>query len=329
VTLLVALVQAATSTSATADRDSAPRAAGKGRFGIRLLEAPVSRRHDPRARQYIVDHLPPGTTIHRRMQVENMSARPLHVDVYAGAAGIAKNRFTVAPGATPNELTTWISFDKKSLDLRPYSRIPVRVTVKVPPSASQAERYAAIWAQAAAPPDHLHNLGAINRIGIRVYLDIGAGGEPPSDFRIDALTPARTKDGRPEVLAQVRNTGGRALDISGSLTLADGPAGLKAGPFAATLGTTLAPGNTTPVTVVLDAHVPDGPWKARLTLASGMVHKTVAATLTFPQTAATTGMSIRLDSKDLLRNLILAGTPAVLAALLLFVIRRRRRSAAR
>jgi hypothetical protein len=115
-----------------------------------------------------------------------------------------------------------------------------------------------------------------------MYLDIGPGGAPAAKFAIDGLAARRSADGSPSVVAQVRNTGGRALDLSGALKLTDGPAGLAAGPFPATLGVTLAPGDSSPVTVLLDRQIPDGPWQADLTLKSGLLEQTTKATLTFP-----------------------------------------------
>jgi len=66
------------------------------------------------------------------------------------------------------------------------------------------------------------------------------------------------------VRASVHNTGGRALDMNGTLQLLAGPGGLSAGPFPATLGTTPAIGDTEPVSIVWtnpwpdDEPVPDG-----------------------------------------------------------------------
>jgi hypothetical protein len=51
---------------------------------------------------------------------------------------------------------------------------------------------------------------------------------------------------RPGKLQRQRTTGGRALDISGTLTLTAGHGGLQAGPFPVTLGTTLAPATPNP-----------------------------------------------------------------------------------
>jgi hypothetical protein len=85
------------------------------------------------------------------------------------------------------------------------------------------------------------------------------------------------------VVATVHNTGGRALDLSGTLRLSGGPGGLSAGPYPATLGVTLAIGDTEPVTIVLDDRVPAGPWQAQVTLRSGLLERSVQATITFPQ----------------------------------------------
>jgi hypothetical protein len=70
--------------------------------------------------------------------------------------------------------------------------------------------------------------------------------------------------------------------MSGSLSLADGPAMLSAGPFPAKLGTTLGLGDTERVTVPLDRGLPDGPWIVKLALATGLIHHAATATVTIP-----------------------------------------------
>lgn len=179
-----------------------------------------------------------------------------------------------------------------------------------------------IWASDTARPDSRHNIGVTNRVGIPVYLDVGLGGEPPSDMRIEKLTPARTKDGRPEIIAQARNSGGRALAISGTLWLSDGPGGLRAGPYAAERGVALAPGESAPVAVLLDRRLPKGPWKARLDLQSGMLTRTVSATVTFPDSgigrAVMLASATRAYAVPLAAGLVLAGATVLL-------VRRRRR----
>ena len=85
---------------------------------------------------------------------------------------------------------------------------------------------------------------------------------------------------------RVTNTGGRALDLGGKVTLANGPAGLRAGPFTVVRGTTLAPGQTGTVTVQFPADLPNGPWSAEVHLESGMVTQSATVQVTFPDPGA-------------------------------------------
>ena len=267
-------------------------------IGIRLLDAPVSRRDDPRAQTSIVDHLAPGTTIRRRIEVSNISTKKSNrlINVYAGAATVKDHEFVVSSGRKPNELASWISVDRPLLDLPPDTTAVVHVTIRVPRTASKGERFAAIWAWTTTRPGRVDNLGLASGVGIPVFLDVGPGGEEPSGFRIDGLAAGRTEDGTPQVKARVRNTGGRALVMSGALTLSDGPGGLAAGPYAAKRGTTLLPGDRAPVTIPLNPETPDGPWKVRLTLRSGRISHTVTGTLTFPEKRGSWGLPANLDS---------------------------------
>ncbi|WP_089007938.1 hypothetical protein [Micromonospora viridifaciens] len=97
------------------------------------------------------------------------------------------------------------------------------------------------------------------------------------------MTPARDKDGTPSLDIEVRNTGERALDMTGSASLSGGPAGMRAGPFEVVQGTTLAPGNFGTVTVRFPRDLPNGPWKAEVHLASGLVKRTATSQVTFPE----------------------------------------------
>jgi hypothetical protein len=246
--------------------------------------------------------------------------------LYAAAADIAHHRFTFAPDRTPNELTTWTSINHHAFDLPPGGARVARLTIRVPKTASRGERYAVVWAQTSSNPDAGHDLGFINRVGIRIYLDIGPGGEPSASMSIDKLTPARTPDGRPELVAQVRNTGGRALDISGRLSLSGGPGGLRAGPYPATLGVTLSPGDAAPVAAVLDKRLPNGPWKVELTLQSGLVKQTVSATVTFPVAGVGRPVSLLSSGRFQVGSLLGALILATAAGTFVLLRRRRRRS---
>jgi hypothetical protein len=273
----------ATSTIAMAAQATAPKTAS---IGIRLLDVSADEQDNPRARIYIVDFLPVGSVIHRRIQVVNDSPSVTRVAVYPAAASISNGTFNVAPGRTPNDLTSWITLDPATLTLQPHSAAAVAVTIAVPRDASPGERYAGIWAAtASASARHGRTVVEVNRVGIRVYLAVGKGGPPPSNFVISSLTARRQPDGQPAVTAQVRNTGGRALDLSGVLTLAQGPGGLSAGPFPVQLGTTIAPGQSEPVSVIFNRQLPDGPWQALIHLKSGLTGRTGHGTITFPRSA--------------------------------------------
>ncbi|MGW1494713.1 COG1470 family protein [Streptomyces sp. NPDC002402] len=326
-TFLFALCSSATIVPTQAAGREAPDPAD-GRFGIKLVEAPVERREDPRAHEYIIDHLVPGEAIRRRVQIRNDSNDPQHVEVYAGGAGIHGGRFVFAPARAGNELAKWTSFDRTSLDLAPHERATVRAAITVPAEAVKGERYAVIWAQISAPAHPSRNVSVINRVGVRVYLDVGPGGEPQSDFRIEKLTSGGTREGRLQVLAQVRNTGHRALDMSGSLSLTHGPGSLSAGPFPAALGTTLAPGDTGTVAVTLDNRLPAGPWRAHLTLVSGLVKHTLTSPLTLPTGSGdTAGWGAALIPTHWPGGLLAGLLATALAALILVLVLRAGRRA--
>ncbi|GII33515.1 COG1361 family protein [Planotetraspora mira] len=297
-----------------------------GSLGIRLLEASSNRSDDPRARLYIVDHINPGTTISRRFEITNTSSTAQHIAIFPGAAEIRGNAFVPSADRDANELSSWVAVDRPQVVAPPHSRIPLTATISIPKSASRGERYGGIWAQvrsAPAGPASGSTIRVVNGVGIRIYLDVGPGGDPPSDFRIESLLPGRTEDGLPTVRATVHNTGERALDLSGRMWLSEGPNGLQAGPFAAQVGTTLAPGSSAPVSVMLRQPLPDGPWKVALTLESGRVHRTVTGTLTFPVRAASWGLPALLNSAP--PWMLAAGGALTAVVILIVAVRRLRR----
>ena len=260
-------------------------------IGIRLLQAPVSLQNDPRAKTYIIDHVAPGMTISRRVAVSSTYNSPVEVKLYSGPAVINGGSFNAEPIGQTNDLSTWITVAPTSVTVPPRGEVDATVTIAVPLNAVSGERYAVVWAQ---PPESTSGSGVsvINRVGIRVYLSVGNGPAPAIDFTINSLTAARNSSGIPYVTAQVHNTGGRALDLSGTLMLTNGPGGTSAGPFPAKLGTTLGIGQTEPVTVPLDRNIPSGPWLATITLSSDQVTRVAAATISFPLVAGETSSPV-------------------------------------
>ena len=263
-----------------------PRGATNGGIGLRLLDAPANAGNDPRARLYIVDHLAPGTVIHRRIEVSNTTDSTMHVALYSSAATIENGSFLGAAGHTPNDVSLWTSIDPAASDIPAGQRVTSTITISVPDDAAPGEQYGVVWAEVRSEPVVDGGVLQVSRVGIRIYLSVGPGGAPAADFTIESLTAERSAEGQPIVLATVRNVGGRALDMSGTLKLLAGPGGLSAGPFPARLGTTLPIGGTEAVTIALDDAVPAGPWDARITLRSGLLERSARATITFPASGA-------------------------------------------
>jgi uncharacterized membrane protein len=266
--------------AATSARSSAtPKALGQ--FGARILDVPVSAVDNPRALAYIIDFLPAGTVIHRRILVANEEPRKARFSVYPDAAYISGGQFTGYPGATRSELTTWIKVQHPTVTLAAGKSVPDLITIKVPRGATRGEHYGVIWVQQASQARNHHGIGVLEvaRVGIRVYLAVGRGGTPPTSFDITSITGHRTAAGQPVIVAHVNNTGGRAIDLSGTVRLADGPANTSAGPFRVQRIVTLAPGQSWNVTFVLPASLPFGSWRATVTLVSGMTSARAAATV--------------------------------------------------
>ena len=198
------------------------------------------------------------------------------------------------------------------------------VTITVPSDAAPGEQYGVVWAETRSTPANGDGVTQVSRVGIRLYISVGLGGAPAADFTIDSLTAERSTDGTPMVVATVHNTGGRALDMNGTLELLGGPGGLNAGPFPAILGTTLAIGQTEPVTIALDEQVPAGPWEAVIILRSGLLERTARATITFPESGAATPVSVASIRRGWLYPAFAGVVVLVLGAGTSLVVRRRR-----
>jgi len=103
-------------------------------------------------------------------------------------ANIHDGSFTGAEDRRQNELSTWISVTPEARQLGLYKKATADVTTTAPADGGVTQ---------------------VNRVGIRIYVSIGPGGAPPSDFKVTSLTAARDPDGALIVQATVRNTGKR------------------------------------------------------------------------------------------------------------------------
>ncbi len=290
-------------------------------LGIRLLEAPTDRRNDPRAQVYIVDHVPSGTALSRRVEVVNRTGRDARVSLYPAASEVSDGSFQVLPGAGENQLTGWMRVTPATIELAAGASAAATVEIDVPGGVGGGERYAAVMAEVVERSDQ-PGIAIANRVGVRVYLSVGGAEEPASDFEISTLQAARQPDGRPTVTAQVRNTGQRALDLSGLLSLTEGPGGLSAGPFPAELGTTLAPGESSPVDIVLDRAIRGGPWLATLTLRSGTLERSAAARTAFPEEAGAQTDPVAAQELPLAKdpNVLIPAAGALIALIALLLL---------
>lgn len=325
--LLVAPVAQAQPSEAPAPGDKAPSTSapdGNTGLGIRLLEVPEHLKDDPRALNYIIDNVPPGTTFTRRVEVFNRTGAPGTFQVYTGAARISSDgAFGPAEDGTVTELTTWMSVDTSEVTLADREAAEVVATIAVPADAPEGEQYGVLWAQSAGPAAEGMGAQVINRVGIRVYLSVGPGNGPPADFVIDSLTPRRSAEGLPEILVDLSNTGGRAVDILGDLNLSDGPGQLSAGPFTAR-SLTLPPGERSQMVFTLSDSLPNGPWTAALTLKSGLLTRTASVTLTFPDSG--TGTSVPPDSPQTVPWLWLAVIAGAAGSLVVVLTLRRKKA---
>ena len=250
-----------------------------------LVDAPTAAVGDPRAQIYIVDHLAPGTVITRRVEVSNGTAAVARVSLYSSAASIVQGTFIGAASDTANDLSNWTTIRPAVTDIVAGGQAIATVTIAVPADAAPGEQYGVVWAQVRSDQD-TGGITQVTRVGIRLYVSVGPGGPPPANFTIESLTALRSSQGVPSIVAKVRNTGGRALDMSGTVQLAGGPGGLNAGPFPVELGVTLAIGAAELVTSTLDTAMPAGPWHVTITLHSGLVERSAGASLAFPEVGA-------------------------------------------
>jgi hypothetical protein len=323
--VLLAVVAVAVTPAAVAAGATQPKTGPAERFGTRLVDVPVSEANNPRGLRYIIDYLPTGTTIHRRILVTNYETRTAHFTVYPDAAQIGHDLFNVDAGATRSELTGWISVQHPVVTLAPGASAMDRVTIKVPAGATRGEHYGVIWVQQESYVHNINGLGVneITRVGIRIYLAVGKGGAPPTVFAIGSITGHRSAKGQPSIVVHVDNTGGRAVDLDGSVRLTDGPGGSSAGPFASRQIITLAPGQSGNMSFAPPKSLPDGPWRAKVTLTSGITTNVATGTVRFAAlTASRFQLGLLAWSGIALGGIVLIGALAVL--LRRHALRRRR-----
>jgi len=298
-------------------------------IAIRPVDVPANVASDPRAQSYIVDHVAPGTTLVRHVEVSNDTAQSRDIALYVAAADVGGGEFRFGDAGAANELTGWTTVTPPTARLGAGAKGDATVTITVPSDATSAERYAVMWAAVAASSSPGGGILEVNRVGVRIYLSVGPGEAPPTDFAITALAPGQSSGGLPIVTALVRNTGGRAVDLSGSLWLRRAGAARAVGPFTAHLGATLGIGEAEPILVPVRPGLSPGPWDASIVLHSGSTERSGTARLTLPRSRwSASGELHATSAPGIRRPAAVVGAVVVLALLSTVVVRRRVRPTA-
>jgi hypothetical protein len=252
-------------------------------ISVRLVEVPASSLTNPLARTYITGVIAAGQSMRSKVEVANTTTKPQSISVYTAGASMRGGAFTFEEGRTQNELARWTTVSQSAVLLAPGTATVVTVDVTVPRQVSSGERYSVVWAAVDARSTAA-SVKLVNRVGVRMYVRVGGTAAAPR-YSISRPKADRSAGGVPLVRATIRNSGKGTLALAGSLTLARGPGGLRAGPFRFTLTRPLAPGASRRVNVQLTKQLPRGPWSARLELVSGATQRVSAATITFPRLA--------------------------------------------
>jgi hypothetical protein len=287
------------------------------------VDVPADTADDPRAREYIVDHLQPGVSITRRVEISNTTDADLQVAVYAAPAKIENETFRGEVGRAKSALTSWITFSENIITVPPGGAVLDSVTITVPRDAAPGEQYGVIWAEVKGTGNGPVALTA--RTGVRVYLSVGGNNPPASQFNITSVAAERAADGTAAITAVVNNTGGRALDLSGTLKMEAVNGALSGGPYPVVVGTTLAPDDTGPVRAVITDDVANGPWKVSLELHSGSLSETATAEVSFPDAGSAEPVAVDTsDGPPLAMIGLIVAALVLIAGLLGFFLRRKR-----
>ena len=283
--LAAGILSLAASAAASAQLLAAP---GPQSFGARLVDVPVSEATNPRALRYIIDYLPTGTVIHRRIPIMNQESRPAHFTVYPDAAPIAAGSSS-GPRGKP-ATSDWLG-QRAASGSHPRAGASVMDMITIrgrPRDPGRALR------RRLGPAD-----GSVARLK-RLRRHRGIPGGDASTWRSARWCPsdqlchhlhhrAPVSHGQPSILVHVNNTGGRAVDLDGGARLADGPGSSSAGPFPVKKIITLAPGQTGNITFAPPKSLPVGSWRVTPRLASGLTTCTATANVQFVSVVAAPG----------------------------------------
>jgi hypothetical protein len=146
--------------------------ASPGRIGVRLLDVPAREADDPRARLYIVGDVAPGAVVRRNIEVSNTTSSDRAVLLYSAGATIQSGSFIGDAGHTANDLSSWTTVNPTAPQIPAGGTATATVTIAVPADATAGEQYAVVWAEVRTAG--AGSVTEVNRVGVRVYLSVGA-----------------------------------------------------------------------------------------------------------------------------------------------------------
>lgn len=252
------------------------------------------------------------------MRVQNDSDAPVDVTLYVGGAAVRARALQFNErGKDDAPIARWSSVEPPTVALAAGASADANVRIDVPADARDGEALGVVWAETRGRGTASRS---VNRVGVRVYLAI-ADRPPPTDLAIESLTAARDAAGGAQLEIEVRNTGHREIEPSGTVAVRGG----TVAPIAP--GLALLPRAHGSLAVPVAGHITNDPTTVAVVLQANGVSRRVDATLRFPDRPGTRADPLLLGSSS---GSSRTG-PAVLALLLdgvgiVGVARARRRS---
>ncbi len=173
----------------------------------------------------IEDQVDAGGTYHYSIQVRNIADTEKLLYLVAqdikGADDGGRPIFSEEGEKTPYEMSTWISFNKRSLNLKPGEETTVPFTVRVPADATPGSHFGSILL--ASDPPKLTQSGA--GVGFRVgnIISLRISGDAVEEMRLRELSTERLVYGAPPVTFNMRteNLGNVLLRPHGLIEITD------------------------------------------------------------------------------------------------------------
>lgn len=283
--------------------------AAEGSVSIEVADAPTSN-DDPRSGHYIVDQVVPGATLEREVRVTNAGDAATTVDLSVGGMRIIDNAIVFVDAADGDQgaLETWANLPRRRLELGPHESVIADIAVIVPAEADAGEHYGVVWGAR-------RDGDVVNRVGVRMYVAVSDGDPLPTSFSLDLVALSRE---RADIT--ITNTGSRAIEPTGSVTVDGAQAQLEP-------GWTLLPGDSAELGASFDPDELRSQDRARVEVslsANGVDHRE-AALAPLPTATDARGRPVELVPDRPSRALQAAvGGSAVVASLLVLAAFRRR-----